>query len=116
MQVKSTNRMFRSRERRVANRSFLNSCERPSALATAVATPILSKSCMSRNSRSTALFFHDLRESAQDSAKIGGRLGLGRGKPRRCKRANIQAGSLSQHQVRHDLCRDWGQQDTVAKM
>src|SRR5205807_4048269 len=99
MQVNSTKRMFLSRERRAANRSFLNSCERPSALATAVATPILSKSCMSRNSRSTALFFHDLRGSAQVSAKITGQLRLCRGKPGEGKRADIQAGGLSQHQV-----------------
>src|SRR5262249_43805821 len=64
MQVNSTNRILRFRDRRAAKSSFLNSSERPSALATAVATPILSKSCMLRYSRSTVLFFHDLRRNA----------------------------------------------------
>src|SRR5215472_6209050 len=116
MQVKSTNKILRSRERRVAKSSFLNSWERPRALATAVATPILSRSCMRRNSRSTALFFHDLRRNAADFVAICALSGPGGSKPCYRESADVHWRFFAGDNVGHDPGRDRRQKDAVAKM
>src|SRR5579859_4022604 len=115
MQVKRTKRMFFSRERRVAKRSFLNSCERPSALATAVATPILRSSCMSRNSRSTDPFFHDSPGNGGFSL-VFAHLCLGRGEPRGRKCRDVEAWYSSGHHVGHNSGGYRRQQDAVAEV
>src|SRR3954471_14727893 len=58
MQVKRTKRMLRSRDRRRANSSFLNSWERPSALATAVATPKFEQKLYEQILKVHKLFLH----------------------------------------------------------
>src|SRR5882724_456754 len=114
MHVKRTKRMLRSRDRRLAKSSFLNSCERPSALATAVATPNLSRSCMSRYSRSTRLFLH--RSGAVRTPFAGAALPSGAKKALHRESADVHRGGTASNQVGHDLGGDWGQKDAVTKM
>src|SRR5260221_7883231 len=114
MQVKRTKRMLRSRDRRRAKSSFLNSCERPSALATAVATPNLSRSCMSRYSRSTKLFLH--RSGAVRTPFAGAASPSGAKKAVRREGADVHRGGTASNQVSHDLGSDWGQKDAVTKV
>src|SRR5438270_7103029 len=114
MQVKRTKRILRSRERRRANSSFLNSWERPSALATAVATPSLSRSCMSRYSRSTKLFFH--RTGAVRTQFVAaGSLLFSRETVRR-EGTDIERSGAALDKIGHDLCRYWGKKDAITKM
>src|SRR5438270_10983253 len=113
MQVKRTKRILRSRERRRANSSFLNSWERPSALATAVATPNLSRSCMSRYSRSTRLFFHrtgEVRTQFTGAALLPCPL-----KPVGQEVADVQRRGLTKNKVGHDLGRNRRKKDAIAK-
>src|SRR6478736_8052273 len=114
MHVKRTKRMLRSRERLRANSSFLNSWERPSALATAVATPSLSRSCMSRYSRSTRLFFH--RSGAVRTQFIAAGLLLCGRKAVRREGAYIDRRGPALDKVGHDLGRYWGKKDAITKV
>src|SRR5438270_8976553 len=114
MQVKRTKRILRSRERRRANSSFLNSWERPSALATAVATPNLSRSCMSRYSRSTRLFFH--RTGAVRAQFTGAALLPCPLKPIGQEVADVHGRRLTKDQIGHDLGRNRRKEDAIAKV
>src|ERR1700730_12648445 len=106
--------MLRSRDRRRAKSSFLNSCERPNALATAVATPSLSRSCMSRYSRSTRLFLH--RSGAVRTHFDGAALLPGATKAGRREGADVHRGGTASNQIGHDLGSNWGKKDAVAKV
>src|SRR5437763_15814332 len=112
MQVKRTKRMLRSRERLRANSSFLNSWERPSALATAVATPNLSRRCMSRYSRSTQLFFHRAGVVRTQFAEASLLPCSRKAVRREC--VDVQRRGLAKDQTGHDFCRYWGKKDAIA--
>src|SRR6478672_2947694 len=114
MQVKRTKRMLRSRERLRAKSSFLNSWERPSALATAVATPSFSRSWMSRYSRSTKLFFH--RTGAVRTRPAGAALLRCSTKAAGREGRDVQGRRAPAHQIGHDLRCDWRKENAVAKM
>src|SRR5690242_13925815 len=114
IQVKRTKRMLRSRERRRAKSSFLNSWERPSALATAVATPNLSRSCISRYSRSTELLCHRSVRSgcglrAEDLLECTAKAG-------RRERSDIERRGAAFDQIGHDFSGDRGKKNAVAKV
>src|SRR5438270_11606545 len=113
MQVKRTKRILRSRERRRANSSFLNSWERPSALATAVATPNLSRSCMSRYSRSTKLFFH--RMGAVRTQFVAACSLLFSREALRRDGMDIERRGAAVYKIGHDLRRCWGKKDAITE-
>src|SRR5689334_16372683 len=115
MQVKRTKRILRSRERRLAKSSFLNSWERPSALATAVATPNLSRSCISRYSRSTELLCHRSGAVRARGLRAADLLQFTREAGRR-ERSDRERRRAAFDQVGHDFSGDRRQKDAVAKM
>src|SRR5260370_11508885 len=107
-------------ERCSRNKSFLNSRARPSALATAVATPILMSSVIRSNCKSTWLFFHGfghyskLCGIADTLWSQGLRLCLGKSAWR--ERRNVQWRGLAGDQISHDARGQRCEQDAIAEV